>query len=347
MRDRRAPVLLLLLACVSWGMSTALSKIALRQLTSTDLFGIEILVAAIPLTGLALARGVRLGRPDPLLIVLGILEPGLTYLLFDIGVRRTSASHAALLLALDTPATLLLAVAFLRERIDVTLLVALGVGVTGSVLVTWQGGGSGATVTGDALVIGSALTAAVYGVMARHVAATRDPFVVTTVQVLGALILAGPLLAYSVARGASHIGRTDIGDLAVAVAVGLTGSVIPFLLFNRAIKQLTASRAALISVLIPVIAAGLTVPLVGESLTGLALVGGSLSIVAAVIAAQRPDNERPKTPSCKDIDRPGHDADDGEERYRRPGHQQERGPAGAPVTAVHSTRHGVPSNVTP
>jgi drug/metabolite transporter (DMT)-like permease len=286
---------MLIAACVSWGLSTVLSKIALRQLTSTDLFGVEILVAAVPLTALVLARGIRPGRPDPLLLVLGILEPGLSYLLFDIGVRRTSASHAALLLALDTPATLLLAVAFLRERVDGALLVALGVGVAGSVFVTWQGGGSGATFTGDALVIASALTAAVYGVLARHVAATRDPLVVTTVQVLGALILAGPILTLSVARGSSHLGSTDAGHLAVAVAVALTGSVVPFLLFNRAIKELTASRAALISVLIPVIAAGLTVPLLGETLTGLALFGGSLSIVAALIAAQRPDNTRPVT----------------------------------------------------
>jgi drug/metabolite transporter (DMT)-like permease len=302
MRERRVPVVLLLSACLSWGLSTALTKIALRQVTSTDLFGVEILVAAVPLTVLALARGVRLWPPDPLVLLLGILEPGLTYLLFDIGVRRTSASHAALLLALDTPATLLLAVAFLRERVDALLLVALSIGVAGSVLVTWHGTGSGVTFTGDALVIASALTAAVYGVLARHVAATRDPLVVTTVQVLGAFILAGPILGYSVARGHSQIGRADVGHLAVAVAVGLSGSVVPFLLFNRAIKQLTASRAALISVLIPVIAAGLTVPLVGESITGLALIGGSLSIVAALIAAQRPDNTRPKELSGQDID---------------------------------------------
>jgi drug/metabolite transporter (DMT)-like permease len=281
-----------MLACVSWGLSTALSKIALRQLTSTDLFGVEILVAAVPLGVLALIRGSRLWRPDPVLLVLGILEPGLAYLLFDIGVRRTSAAHAALLLALDTPATLLLAVAFLRERIDAPLILALGVGVTGSILVTWQGGGADATVTGDLLVIASALTASGYGVLARHVAATRDPLEVTTVQVMGALILAVPIFGWSLATGQSHVTSADPGHLAVAVAVGLTGSVIAFLLYNRAIKHLTASRAALISVLVPVIAAGLTVLLVGERLSGLAIVGGALSVVAALIAAQRPDNSR-------------------------------------------------------
>jgi drug/metabolite transporter (DMT)-like permease len=39
----------LILACLSWGFSTALTKIVLDQLTPVDVFGIEILVSAIPL----------------------------------------------------------------------------------------------------------------------------------------------------------------------------------------------------------------------------------------------------------------------------------------------------------
>jgi hypothetical protein len=39
----------LILACLSGGFSTALTKIVLEQLTPVDVFGIEILVSAIPL----------------------------------------------------------------------------------------------------------------------------------------------------------------------------------------------------------------------------------------------------------------------------------------------------------
>lgn len=290
---RYAPVGMLLLACISWGLSTALSKIALEQLTSTDLFGIEILAATIPLSWLALARGARPSRPDPRLLLLGILEPGLTFLLFDIGVQRTAASHASLLLALDAPATLLLAVVFLRERIDGALMVALTLGVAGSVLVTSRAGGSEGSLTGDILVIASALTAAGYAVLARHVATDRDPVVVTAVQMLGALMLAAPIFIVSIARGDSHIATVDAWHLTITLAVAMTGSVIPFLLFNRAITQVSASRAGLIGVLVPVTGAGASVALLGEQLTGLAVLGGALAIVAALIAARRPDKTRP------------------------------------------------------
>jgi hypothetical protein len=46
---RHAAVGKLILACLSWRFSTALTKIVLEQLTPADVFGIEILVSAIPL----------------------------------------------------------------------------------------------------------------------------------------------------------------------------------------------------------------------------------------------------------------------------------------------------------
>ena len=290
---RRAAVGKLILACFSWGFSTALTKIVLNQLTPVDVFGIEILVSAIPLAFLAVARGVRPGRPDPALLVLGVLEPGLTYVLFDLGVRQTTASHAALLLALDSPATLAMAVLFLRERIDFPLLMSLVLGLGGSVLVTWHSDGAGSTLIGDALVIGSSLTAAGYGVLARHVAPGRDPVIVTAVQMVGALMIAVPIFVTSAARGDSHIASADLAHLALATTVGLLGGVIPFLLFNAAITELTASRAGLIGVLVPVVGAVASILLLDETITALALIGGGFALMAAVIAARRDDNPRP------------------------------------------------------
>ena len=285
----------LMLACLSWGFSTALTKIVLEQLTPVDVFGIEILVSAIPLSFLAVVRGARPSRPDPALLVLGVLEPGLTYVLFDLGVRQTTASHAALLLALDAPATLVLAVMFLRERIDLPLLTSLVLGLGGSVLVTSHHDGAGSTLIGDALVIGSSVTAAGYGVLARHVAPGRDPVIVTTVQMLGALMIAVPIFLTSVARGDSHIATVDVAHLTLATMVGLLGGIIPFLLFNGAITELTASRASLIGVLVPVVGATASILLLHERITALALTGGCFALIAAFMAARREDDPLPST----------------------------------------------------
>ena len=131
------PVGMLVLSGISLGVATALTKIALEQLTPIDVFGIEVGVSAVVLIALAWARGARPRRVSPALLVLGVLEPGLAYLLFDLGVQRTTASRAALLVALDAPLTLALAVVFLRERVDLALVGSLALGVGGSVLVSW------------------------------------------------------------------------------------------------------------------------------------------------------------------------------------------------------------------
>jgi drug/metabolite transporter (DMT)-like permease len=281
---------LLVPACISWGLSTVLTKIVLEQLTPVDLFGIEVVVSAVPLALLALIRGTRPGRPSPVLLLLGVLEPGLTYLLFDFGVGRTAASHAALLLALDAPVTLLLAVGFLRERVDLLLVASLALGVGGTVLVTWRNEGPDASLIGDILVIASALTGAAFGVLARHATPNRDVVVVTAVQMLGALSIAVPVFVVSFARGDSSIATADGAHLVLGVAVGLLGGVIPFLLFNRAIARVPASQAGLVLVLIPVVGAGASVLLLAERLSVLAVSGGVLALAGAALAALRADD---------------------------------------------------------
>jgi hypothetical protein len=73
----------------------------------------------------------------------------------------------------------------------------------------------------------------------------------------------------------------------------LLGGIVPFLLFNSAITELTASRAGLIGVLVPVVGTAASILLLGEHITALALVGGFLALIAAVMAARRNDNPRP------------------------------------------------------
>src|SRR3954447_7004290 len=135
---RLPPVPMLVLAGISLGLATALTKIALEQLTPVDLFGVEVVTSAVPLLALAWLRGARRSRPRPLLLVLGVLEPGFAYLLFDLGFQRTAASHAALLVAMDAPVTLALAVLLLRERLDLPFLASLALGVGGSILISWE-----------------------------------------------------------------------------------------------------------------------------------------------------------------------------------------------------------------
>jgi drug/metabolite transporter (DMT)-like permease len=280
---RTSPVVLLLLASVSWGLATALTKVALEQLAPLDLFGIEVAVGAAVLGAVALGRGARPSRPSAVALALGVLDPGLAFLLFDVGLAHTAATHGALLLATDSLFTVALAAVLLRERVGPRLGVALAAGFAGSALLSLKGGGM-STVAGDMLVVASALSAAVYGVLARRIAARRDALSLTAEQMLGATSVALPLAVAAMLAGHSHLGHVDTGHLVVALAVSLLGSVVPFVLYNVAIEAVTASSAALVLTLVPLFGALASLALLSEDLAGPQLAGGAFVLVAAGLA---------------------------------------------------------------
>jgi drug/metabolite transporter (DMT)-like permease len=65
----------------------------------------------------------------------------------------------------------------------------------------------------------------------------------------------------------------------------MSGRVVPFLAFNRAIRDLTVAHAALVLNLVPVLAAGGAVVALGEHLAWSELVGGGLVVGAATTAS--------------------------------------------------------------
>ncbi|HEY6398112.1 MAG TPA: DMT family transporter [Solirubrobacteraceae bacterium] len=287
MKSRKAPIpaaFLMTAAALCWGLSSATSKIALEQLGPIDLLAIEVGTGAAVLVPLAVVRASRGSRPRFVYLLLGILEPGLAFLLFDLGLSRTAATHAALLLASETLFVVVLARATLGERVSPRLAAAVGAGFGGAMLVSLEPGGPAASVVGDALVLGASALAAGYGVLARKVAPTGDWMVVTATQLIGALFICLPLIAFSAATAHTHLGSADAGHLLAAVATGVLASVIPFALYNIGIVRMSATAAATILSLIPVFGTAAAVTLVGGGIGGPQLLGGALAIAAATTA---------------------------------------------------------------
>ena len=114
----------------------------------------------------------------------------------------------------------------------------------------------------------------------------------TAVQLAVAAIASIPLLAAAAAGGHSHIGTADAAHLLAAVATGLLTTAVPFVLYNVAIRDIEVAGGALILNLVPVIAAGLAVVLLGDVLGPLQLIGGA-AVVAAAFGAEAASKLQP------------------------------------------------------
>ena len=219
--------------------------------------------------------------------LLGAVEPALAYALFNLGLSRTGAADGAILLATESVFTVVLRRLVLGERMTARTAAAVPLGFAGAALVELGSTGHAGSWLGDALVLAGAASAAGYNVGARKFTQGSGSIVVTAVQLLAAAVLSVPLLLGAAAAGNSHLSHVDAAHVLVAVATGVLGVAVPFILFNAAIGQMRVSRVAVMLNLIPVFGVTLAVLLLGERL-GLGQLGGGVLVLLAVVGAREP-----------------------------------------------------------
>ena len=279
----RRGLIMLAAASIGWGCSTTLSAFALRQIGPTDLLAIELVSGGVVIWAVALMgpRG-QLGTADwKAFAVLGLCEPGLTYLLGNEGLRRDSAATAALLFAMEAVLIIPLAAVFLGERVSSGVLLAISVGLLGA-LATAGGAQRGSdTLAGHLLILGSTLAAASYALLARRSAHRAPALIVTTYQLLAATAIALPFAIVSHVVGDSGLPVADLSHWTAAIAAGLAGVALPFLLYNRAIVEVRATVAAGVLNLVPLVGFATAVVFLGNRPTHLEILGGCLILCSA------------------------------------------------------------------
>jgi drug/metabolite transporter (DMT)-like permease len=284
-------------SAVGFGVGTALSVVALRTLRPADLLAVELLGSALVLVTAAAVTG-RLHRRGALrALAQGAVAPGLSFLLGDLGLARTTATSGALLLGTDTLLTVLLAVLVLRERLGRRGAAALVLGLGGTLLVSLGAAPSSTTATpdgqvvGNLLVIAGVLSSAGYVIWSRRSAGAPDEGVgVTAWQFVGATVAVSPFVVVSWLTGGSRIGAARPEELVAAGAVLVCG-LGALTAFNLGITAVSASRAGLLFSLQPVAGAVTAVALLGEPLAVGQAVGGALILLGVLVLARgEPDH---------------------------------------------------------
>jgi drug/metabolite transporter (DMT)-like permease len=260
-------------AAVGMTVAFALSFVA----TKTALKGFEPLLIALvrfTLAGAILWVVWRL-RPvrEPLtraelgrLALVGFVSLTVYFSFENLGIARTSASEAAILIA-TIPIFVAVIVAFVpaerptrRQWAGILLSFA---GVIALVLVA--GGAGGGSLTGNLLVLAASVSGAAYAVLARRLLVSRSALFVTTWQNLfGALFMAPLALVEVLLVGVRRPTVTAAGGV---LFLTLVCSILAYLLLNYAFRFLPASRVSVFINLTPVVAVASAYVLLGERLT--------------------------------------------------------------------------------
>lgn len=178
--ERVPSAVLLIVACALWGAATVMNKALLFAIPPVGLLTIQLIPSAAVLWVAMWLNGIRLPRGWVVLplVMLGLLNPGISYTLSLIGLARISASVSTLLWAAEPLMVLAIAAVVLRERMTWPLLSVIVVGVLGVGLVANLREGFASTdndLVGILLLLSAVLCCAFYTVVARKLANRVDP----------------------------------------------------------------------------------------------------------------------------------------------------------------------------
>jgi drug/metabolite transporter (DMT)-like permease len=269
-RNRRNALAALAVAGLLWGTTVPLSKVALGWLSPGSLTLVRFAVAAAILA--VVTRSRLRAACTPAILLSGAIGYGGTVLLQNVGITRTSVSHAALLIG-SVPVMVAIVAALWHGAVAKPVAWAgFGVSLAGVALLAGSGG-SGAALSGDLLVLASLLVSAVFTVAQDRLLPGRDPAAVTAVQFLGAALASVPAALMSGLPAAPAAA----GPALALIGLTAAGTLLPFTLFAFGQSRVPAEVAGAFLNLEPLIGAAAGVALFGDPAgTGQLLGGGAI-----------------------------------------------------------------------
>jgi drug/metabolite transporter (DMT)-like permease len=221
---------------------------------------------------------------------IGLLEPGLVYLIMNIGLARTSATHASLITALQPVLIVLIGWLVLRQPFPKHLLIPMCAVLIGTALViTEHMTSEGAGLSGDVLVLTGTVIAAVYVLANSRIAHDLAPLALTLVQQFFAVGLVVPLVAIQIlATGAGH-GPSNPWSWVWVPVIGITTSSLTFWLYLSSLRHLSAGAAGQFLAVIPIVGFAGSVVVLGEP-AGLQALIGSIIVALALVSVARQEH---------------------------------------------------------
>ncbi len=251
-------------------------------LTAYDVIALRYIVAGVTILPLWYRHRTRIFEWRKLMLTLfGAI--GFTLLAFN-GFRHAPANHAAILMQGFLPFAVAVIAYFLagerpsHQRLAGLALIALGV----ISMAAESFGQSGLTLLGDSLLLAASFCWAVYTVLLRRW--NLPPMDATIAVTLLAAIIYLPAYALLLPK---NIAETPLPQLMFyGIYQGLIVAIIQMICYTRAVALLGATRLAMITSCVPVLASIAAVPTLGEPLT-IHIVFGLIFVVLGAYLGNR------------------------------------------------------------
>jgi drug/metabolite transporter (DMT)-like permease len=286
----------LVLVVLVWGVNFPIVKAVLEVMDPFVLNSFRFATSAIVLGALYARQSAQRGQPfwkplrnRPLQIAgLGILGFLVYQLCFILGLDRTTAGNAALIMAGSPLWTAVAGFALRTEVLQRRSWFALIIVLIGAVIIVLGGEGeldfSSETFVGNVIMLAAAMAWGVYTALNKPALG----FVSATGLTFLGLLVALPFLFALGVPYYSEVAWNQVTMLhwgAILFSGGLATG-IAIVLWNNAVKRVGASQTAVYGNIVPIVAVGSSYMMLGETITSSQVVGG-LFVIGGILVMRR------------------------------------------------------------
>lgn len=283
------------LAAFCWGSTTVMSKQALDNVSPVTLLTLQLLASTVFLWVVILLMRIKIPPITALapIAMLGLLEPGLAYLLGLMGLTDVSAGSATLILASEAILIVMVS-AILFRKIPTFMFVTLSMCAFAGIIMAlglWNANIQENNIWGVTLLFLATLSAAIYVVLSGRIADHYHPIVAVSAQqsiaLIAVLIFILPLEHFT-----SKVGITlpsGFETWFLVITSGILQYGIAFSFYMYALSKISANLAGCYLNLIPVFGLSIAFLTLGETLSIIQLIGATLTILALVLINTKPN----------------------------------------------------------
>ena len=240
----------MLVASLFWSLNPVAGKMALEEIAAPQLAFSRVLVAAITLFVLSYFR-VKSFRPREIgwrPFVLGLIEPGLTSLLFVTSLTLLSASNTVIVMALMPFSQSIMGRIVFKEEFQLSVWIGGVLAIIG-IAVFFTGEEKGTeSLWGNMLLLTVFCLMIVSQLLTRKIMKSDIPAIqVTASQMISATII---IFAYLLLFGNLDLPVQITSETKLALIYLVFSMSIPFFLYNLAMRQIPVGMASLFLVLI-------------------------------------------------------------------------------------------------
>lgn len=262
-----------LTAAIAWGWAYPLIKLGFAEFGITQVMtgskmlfaGVRFILAGLIVLAIAAATRRRFevaGAGGWLYVLLfALLNTGLHYYFFYVGLSYSDGARAAILNSLGTFLLVLLACMFFKsDRLTSSKIIGCALGFAGIMALNiGSGAGGGFTFMGDGMIILNTFCAALAGLMTRGLGKRVDVFVGTGYSLaLGGVMLVVPGIVMD--GTLPNINAVGVVILMLLVCISALG----FTLYNKLLTCNPVGKVAIFNSLIPVVGAVTSCMCLGE-----------------------------------------------------------------------------------